>query len=134
MLAALKQEDVFKSISENVGGSSDPTALYAVLIGAAAFVGLLVFINSRWKREARPKTVNHQGRLLKELTRKLPLKKSEIRQLRVMAAEQGCDSPLTLILCPSLLAKGLAVKSKADRRIIMGIARKMGVVRKKSAA
>ncbi len=133
MLAALKQEDVFKSISENVGGSADPTIMYAVGIGTVVLVVVLVLANKFKNRQARPKAVNHQGRLIRELTRKLPLKKSEIRHLRLMAAEQGCDSPLTLILCPSILAKGLAAKSKADRKVIMSVARKMGVVRKKVA-
>jgi len=127
----LRQEDVFKSISDNVSGASDPTMLYWVLGGAVGLVLLLAAASAFKRREARPKVVNHQGRLMKEMFKRVPLKKGEAKQLKVMAGEQGCASPLTLILCPSLMAKGLGQKSKADRKLIMSVARKMGVVRKK---
>jgi hypothetical protein len=130
-----RQEDVFKSISENVSNSSaDPATLYFFMGGAALLILLLLVANARKKRQARPRAVNHQGRLLKEIVRRVPLKKSELKHLKLLAAEQGCASPLTLILCPSVLAKGLAEKSRADRKVIMAVARKMGVVRKKTAA
>jgi len=129
----LRQEDVFKSISDNVSGSSDPTMLYWVGGGAVLFVLLLAAISAYKKRELRPKAVNHQGRLMKEILKRVQLKKAEAKQLKILAAEQGCASPLTLILCPSLMAKGLGQKSKADRKLIMSVARKMGVVRKKVA-
>lgn len=131
-LAQLKQEDVFKSISDNVGKSSaDPKVLYAFLLAGAGVVLLLVLVSAWRSRRASPRAVNHQGKLMKEMLKKLPLKKGEVRQLRAMAAEQGCESPLTLVLCPSLLAKGMTEKGKADKRVLMGVAKKMGVVRKK---
>ncbi|HSI32267.1 MAG: hypothetical protein ACAI43_21020 [Phycisphaerae bacterium] len=132
LLSQTRQEDVFRSISENVGGSSDPTTFYYLLAGAAGLVVLLALISARKKRAARPRAVNHQGRLMKEILRRVPLKKSEVKHLRTVAGEQGCASPLTLILCPSVLAKGLSEKSRADRKVIMNVARKMGVVRRKT--
>ena len=131
ILAQLKQEDVFKSISDNVGGSGDPKAFYIVAAIAVAVVVVLVVINKRMKREATPQAVNHEGKLIKELLRKVPLRKAEVKHLRSMAAEQGCESPLTLVLCPSLMAKGLNEKGRSDRRVVMGVARKMGILKKK---
>jgi hypothetical protein len=133
MLAAgaPKQEDVFKSISDNVGGSGDPTVFYIVALAGAGLVTLLVVVNSFMKRKAVPRAVNHQGKLLKEMLKRVPLKGGEVKQLKTMAAEQGCASPLTLVLCPSLLAKGLNAKGKADKRVVMGVARKMGILKKK---
>ena len=127
ILAVPKQSDVFKSISENVSGNSDPTVFYAVMLGIAAIVFLLVVSSALRKRQARPKGVNHQGKLLKEMARSVSLRKSEIRALRTIAAEQGCASPLTLVLCPSLLAKGINARGKADRRSAMTVARKVGL-------
>ena len=129
--AQLRQEDVFKSISENVSGRGDPTPFYAVAAIGVGIVLVLVIVNAIMKRQARPKAVNHQGKLIKEMLRRVPLKSAEVKQLRTLAAEQGCESPLTLVLCPSLLAKGLSNTAKADKRVVMGVARKMGILKKK---
>jgi len=130
-LAQLRQEDVFKSISDNVGGQTDPKVFYAVAAIGTALVLLLVFVNSLKKRQATPRAVNHQGKLLKEILKSVSLKKAEMKQLKTMAIEQNCASPLTLILCPSVLAKGINAKGKADKRVVMGVARKMGILKKK---
>ena len=127
VLAQLKQADVFKSISENVSGNSDPTVFYAVMLGIAGVIFVAVVVNALRKREPRPRGVNHQGKLLKEVLKRVPLKKGEVRALRTIAAEQGCSSPLTLVLCPSLLAKGINARGKADRKSAMALARKLGM-------
>ena len=126
-LAQLKQEDVFKSISENVSGSSDPKMLYAILLGMAAIIFLAVVVNALRKRESKPRGVNHQGKLLKEMLKAMPLKKGEVRALKTIATEQGCSWPLTLVLCPSLLAKGINARGKSDRKWAMAVARKLGL-------
>jgi hypothetical protein len=132
LLATPTQQDVFKSISHNVGGQqSDPRLFYVVAAMTAAFVLLMVIVNAIKRRAAIPRAVNHQGKLLREMLKRLPLRKGEVRQLKLMAAEQGCDSPLTLVLCPSLLAKGMSEKGKADKRVLLGVAKKMGMVKKK---
>jgi hypothetical protein len=132
LLAQLKQEDVFKSISENVGNSNaDPRGFYIFALVGAGLILVLVIINSVKKREATPRAVNHQGKLVKEMLRKVTLKGVELKHLRHAAADQGCDSPLTLVLCPSLLAKGIHAKTKADKRVLMGVAKKMGILKKK---
>jgi hypothetical protein len=129
--AQLRQEDVFKSISENVSGSGDPTPFYAMALVGVGIVLVLIVVNHFMKRQARPRAVNHQGKLVKEMLRRLPLRGGEVKQLRLMAAEQGCESPLTLVLCPSLMAKGIQEKGKADKRVVLGVARKMGILKKK---
>jgi hypothetical protein len=129
--AQLRQEDVFKSISDNVSGSGDPTPFYAIAMAGGAVLLVLLVVNWINKRRANPRAVNHQGKLVKEILRRVPLRGGELKQLRVAATEQGCQSPLTLVLCPSLLAKGIQEKGKADKRVLMGVARKMGILKKK---
>jgi hypothetical protein len=131
VLAQLKQEDVFKSISDNVGRTTDPKVFYVAALLVVALVLLLAVVNSIRKRKASPRPVNHQGRLIKEILKSVPLKGGEVKQLRAMAAEQQCTSPLTLVLCPSLLARGMNTRGKADKKVVMGVARKMGIVKKK---
>ena len=129
--AQLRQEDVFKSISEKVGGPGDPTPLYVM---AAIAVGVILVVSvANWfaRRRARPRATNHRGKLIKEVLRRIPLRGAEVKQLKVMAVEQGCESPLTLVLCPSLMAKGIQEKGKADKRVVLGVARKMGILKKK---
>jgi hypothetical protein len=131
LLAELRQEDVFKSISDNVGGTTDPKVFYVVGLIVVGLVLLLVVVNNLKKRQASPRAVNHQGKLLKEILKTLPLKKAEVKHLKTMAVEQSCASPLTMILCPSVLARGINAKGKADKRVVMGVARKMGILNKK---
>jgi len=131
MLALVKQEDVFKSISDNVGRTTDPKVFYVVGLLAVGLVLLLVAVNSYKKKRSSPKAVNHQGKLIKEILKSVPLKGGEVKHLRTMASEQQCVSPLTLVLCPSLLARGMNTKGKADKRVVMGVAKKMGMVKKK---
>ena len=126
-LAQLKQADVFKSISENVSGSSDPKVLYAVLLGMAAIIFVAVVVNALRNRESKPRGVNHQGKLLKEILKTVALRKGEVRALKTIAGEQGCTSPLTLVLCPSVLAKGINARGKSDRKWAMAVARKLGL-------
>ena len=129
--AQLRQEDVFKSISDNVGGAGDPTPFYAVALVGAGIVLVLLVVNYFQKRQASPRAVNHRGKLIKEMLKRVPLRGGEIKQLKLMAADQGCESPLTLVLCPSLMAKGMQDSGKADKRVVMGVARKMGILKKK---
>ena len=106
----------------------------ALLLGGVAVVMLLALFNSRNKREATPQTLNHSGKLLKELTRQIPLRPAELKQLRLLAeAEQEAgvpiDSPLVFLLCPSTLT--IAMRSsrvKVDRKVMAGLARKLGLV------
>jgi hypothetical protein len=133
------QEDVFKSIQESVGPSQ--TDYSKLLPFALAAVGLVIFIAvaGQWRRrEGKPRTLNHHGRLVKEVMKTVPLRASELRQLRVLAEEgreEPLQSPLTLVLCPSLLAEairehqsgGARGRSTLDRKVVLQLARKVGV-------
>ena len=47
--------------------------------------------------------------------------------LKLLAEEQNLSSPLTLLLCPSILAKAVKERSgKVDRKAILSVAKKLG--------
>lgn len=138
LIGAMTQDDVFKSISQNVSGEGDggghEKTFLAVLLGTIGIILLLALFNVRNKRQAMPKAVNHPGRLMKEVMRQIPLKPAELKQLKVLAegerrAGVEIDSPLVFLICPSALATALrANRAKIDKKVMTGIARKMGLV------
>ncbi len=119
-------EEVLKSLNQNLNEPADPSKFVALLFGAAGIVILLVLFSHRRKRDLSPRSLNHQGKLLKEVMKRINLKPSEVRQLKTLAEEQSVSSPLTLLLCPSVLAKAVKHQSgKVDARVIAQVARKM---------
>jgi hypothetical protein len=125
------QEEVFKSIQDNVGESADSGKVLMVLCAGGGFVILLAVFSQRNKREITPRTVNHQGKLLKEIGRGLSIRPKEMKQLKILAEQtsvpgaQTVNSPLTLLMCPSVLSKAVQnPRCKADRRILQQILRK----------
>jgi len=127
LLAAgqVKLEDVFKSTKENMTQEAAPERLIALALGAVAVVALLVFLQYRRKAESMAAPMNNQHRLIKEMTRTLALKEGEMRQLKELADEQSCSSPLVLLMCPSLMAKALANKSADQKKAIAPMIRKL---------
>jgi len=127
LLAAPTQQEVFKSIQDNVGSTTDPKKFFAFLIGVAALAILLAVLSKRKQRQVMPKTLNHQGKLLREVVGRVDLRPGEIRQLRILAEAQEVSSPLTLLLCPSVLAKAVKERpGKVDRKVMMSVAKKLG--------
>lgn len=137
--AAPTQEDVFRSISQNVNESSGGGKLLAVVAAGVAVVLLLaVLLQQRQQRATSPKSVQHPGRLLKEVMKVVPLKPVELKQLKLLVerkrdddednpGEVRVESPLTLILCPSVLVRAMRnPPAKVDRKVIAQIARKLG--------
>ena len=132
----MTQDDVFKSISENVseGPATSGRTILAIVLGGIALIMLLVLFNSRSQREATPKALNHPGKLLKEIAAKIPLKPAELKQLKLLAsaereAGRPIDSPLIFILCPSALTTAMrSARVKVDRRVMAGVARKLGLI------
>ena len=104
--AAPSQQDVFKSIESNVGETGDPRRIIAVICGVIAVIVVLVLLNRRQRERAAPKALNHQGKLIKEVLKQVRVKPAEMRRLKTLAQEQSC-SPLTLLLCPSVLARAM---------------------------
>lgn len=98
----------------------------ALIFGTAGVIILLVLFSHRRKRDVSPRSLNHQGKLLKEIVKRINLKPGEMRQLKALADEQSVSSPLTLLLCPSILSKALKHQSgKVDPRVIAQVSRKM---------
>ena len=133
--AVMTQEDVFKSIKENVSETEGSGRTFmAILLGGVAVVMLLALFSARNKREATPKALNHAGKLLKELIRQISLRPAELKQLKLLAeAEQDAgvsiDSPLIFLLCPSTLTAAMrSGRVKIDRKVMAGVARKLGLV------
>lgn len=130
------QEDVFRSIADNVsgGGGADADAgKFLAVIGAAiALVLLLALINNRRTRVLRPRSLQHPAKLVKEVLKATPLRQAELRQLKLLSeqskttGDHPVESPLTFLLCPSLLARTMKTPpQKVDRRVISQLARKL---------
>lgn len=124
--AAATNEEFFKSMRETVDKPVDPTKFLAVLMLAAAVILLLVVLNRKRQKQVLPKQVNHPGKLAKEVAAAVHLKPVEMRQLRLLAEGQDVSGPVTLLLCPSVLAKAVREKStRIDKKIVAQIARKL---------
>lgn len=110
-LAKPTQEQVLRSISENVSQRGDPSHALAILCGLLALILLMVVFAQRNKHRAQPKALNHHGRLLKEVARGVGIKPGELKRLRQLTQqvsrrrETPIQSPLTLLICPSLAGK-----------------------------
>jgi hypothetical protein len=134
--AAPTQEEVFKSIKQNVGHQSEGSGKgMAILAGGAGALILVMLLGSRVKRrQTSPQPLHHSGRLLREVMKTVPLKKKELKQLKLLAEAsrdeegEGVQSPLTLLLCPSVLSRTLKNHPvKIDRAVMSNVVRKMGV-------
>ena len=127
VFAAQSADDVLKNISDNVNDSVDPKKLLAFVFCAAAVIIAVALLSKREKKSVvNPKTLNHQGKLIKEIAKSVNLKPVEVKQLKVLAEQAEISSPLLLLLCPSLLTQ--AVKdhpNKINRQTILSVARKI---------
>jgi hypothetical protein len=125
--AAPTQEEVFRSIEQNVGESGDSGRFLGVLLAClGGVVLLLVAVNHTKKWTPGPRTrnrtrvVNHHGKLLKEVARAAHLRPREVKRLKAIAADVGeargepLASPLVLLLCPSLARKSEGVKGVTE--------------------
>ena len=127
------QEEVFKSIGDTVNGPIDTSRFVATLAAIGGVVVLLVVVGHRRNGRSKTKRLDHAGKLLKEVLRNVPLKGAELKQIKLLSqdlcpggTEQRVQSPLTLLLCPSLL--GEAVKQsrgKADLPVVAGLVKKL---------
>lgn len=131
---ASKQSDVFKSIQNSVGHQQQVSNLPAILLalGGIFVMALLVLLNKRQEKVAKkPAALNSPSKLSREILREVPLKSSEMKQLKTLADSLGQQmseqpDPMTLLLCPSLLARGLkSAPSRLDRKLLAQLVRKM---------
>jgi hypothetical protein len=118
-LATPTQEDVFKSIQSNVNDQIDGRKMMAFFAGAAGVIIMIVLINNRQQRVERPKVLNHQTKLLRELMKTAGLKSAQVRQLKMLSADlrernQPVENLVTLLLCPSLIQKARGDERPGD--------------------
>lgn len=120
-LQAMTQDDVFRSIQENVGKDQDNHLLWPMLCAVAGVIILLVLYNQRRERQVTHAAMNNPARLLREVEKKAGLKKNEMRQIRILAAETPEGDPLLMLVCPSLLSNALkqCKNRKLDRRLVL---------------
>jgi hypothetical protein len=140
-ISAITQDDVFKSIKENVSESEGGgRRLLIVLLGLIAIVLMLVALSARRKTDsAGPRALHHPGKLLKEVSRQIPLRPAELKQLKLLAhahrddAGRPVDNPLVLLLCPSALVAAMRASraTRVDRKVMTSLARKLGLIAKK---
>jgi len=136
LLADATQEEVLRSIGKNVSEGGDSGRVLGVLAGVAGAVVLLVVVGQRrGGGAAGPKPLHSHSRLMKEVLRTVPLKPAELKQLKLLLQESRArggeapvpESPLTLVLCPSVLLKSAQGRSqKVNRKVVAGLARKLG--------
>jgi hypothetical protein len=116
------QEEVFKSINQNVGSTVDPTKALPYIIATLAGVALLVWLTKRSQQQTTPRVLNNTAKLLREISKKVKLRSAETKMLKILAEEEELSSPLILLLCPSLLAKaGRKPNPRVDRHVLMDI-------------
>jgi hypothetical protein len=137
---ATAQEDFLKSMSEGVSSGGEQHSILPIILAVAAVIMLLAWLGTRERKSAKPRTVNHSRKLLKQIGRDVGLAGVEIRQLKVLAdvhertGGEPLHSPLTLLLCPSLLQKTLeAGDSRVDSAVVARMARRVHGVTKKAA-
>ena len=131
--AAPTQSEVFKSIQESMGKEEQQDYRPFLLFAAGAGILLLIVVISNRRQQAArsPARVNSPAKLVKEVLRDVPLKSNEMKQLKVLAeaveSTTGDElNPLTLLLCPSLMAKGLqASGGKVDKKAVAQVVRKL---------
>ena len=129
---AASQKDVFKSIQDSMGPQTETSSTPAYLLaGAGVLVLVIVAVVNRRQQKVKPSgALNHPGKLMKQIMREVSLKSNEVKQLKLLAEAASAysdetPSALTLILCPSLLAKGLqGTRGKVDRKIVAQVVRK----------
>lgn len=131
--AAPSQDDVFKSIEESMDKPQefDYRPVLVLAGGGGAAVLLLLIVSRRQKGSRSSQTLNSPAKLMKEVLREISLNSAEVRQLKMMAAAVESTTaeetnPLVLLLCPSVMAKGLhRAGNKVDRKAVATIVRKL---------
>lgn len=130
-LAEPTQEEVFRSIGENVNEPVDSARVVAVLAGIAAVILLVAVVGQRRSRVAAPKPLRHHGKLLREVLASVSVRGAEMKQLKAIVQDgrgrgDAPASPLTLLLCPSVLARSAKDNpGKVDRRVVAGLVNRL---------
>lgn len=123
-------EDAFKrSLSESIDQRVDPKnfgAFIAIVLGIILFAIVFNQWRARAAKPGGPKSVHSLSKLLKEVGKQTSLRPAEVKQLRILCEQQEVQSPLVLLLCPSVLSKAVRENQKRiDRTVLSGLARKI---------
>jgi hypothetical protein len=121
----VKLEDVFRSTQESIDSGGGPGRTIALILAGLAFGLLLFALQYRRRVQIAPKAINHQGKLVKEIVKGLPLKAAEMKQLTKLAEEKQLSSPLVMLLCPSVLAKSLSEAEGAEKATLKKVAQRI---------
>ena len=100
---AVTDEDIVRSFNEHMVQEPDYTAFIPWLLGLAAVVIIVIYVRQRQKIAAVPKALNHPGKLVREMTKLADIDSAEMKKYKAIARQMQVESPLTLMLCPSLL-------------------------------
>jgi hypothetical protein len=110
------QEEVFQSITQHEYSTVDISKIFPYLIAGVAGIVFLVWFTHRRRFQTVPRALNHAGKLLKEVSKKIHIRPAETKALKMLAEEQQVSGPLLLLLCPSLLGKAIRNQdSRVDR-------------------
>jgi len=124
--AALTQEEVLQSINEHVSSTVDMSKVVPYLVLGLAALLLVVWYTHRTQPKLVTKPLHHKGKLLREIARTLHLDSAQIKMLKILAQEQRVSSPLTLLLCPSLLGKAIQTSNpRVDRQVLSEVVHRL---------
>jgi len=142
-----RQEEIFRSIQSSARGETDRGNSGIILLMMVVAISLLFFVvnlrrraqegsaGSSYSGGSVTRTVNHNGKLLREIRKQIGLQPAELKQLKLLSeslatSDRPAPSPLTLLLCPSVFAKAVEKSrgSKVDRAVIEGLAKRLQAV------
>ena len=121
-------EDVFQSTQDAMesGGDFDGRKVIAVVCGIVGLIVIIVVLNKFRSRDGGSKSLNHQGKLMRELQRELNIKPAEVRQLKALVDASPAENPLTFMICPSLLSRAVKDQpAKIDRKALAALAKRI---------
>src|ERR1700677_3656770 len=81
-LALVSQDDVFRSLTQNMDSEPDYGKLLPWLFAIAGLIAVIIYIRQRQKRQAVPKALNHPGKLVREVVRLADLDPDELKALK----------------------------------------------------
>jgi hypothetical protein len=120
------QDEVFRSINQNVGSTVDLEKLIPFVMMGIALVLMLALYNYYRKRKVVAKPLHNSNKLTRQLAQALNLTSAEMRQLKQLAAAQEVENPLTLLLCPSVLGKAMKTDPTAfERETMAGLVQRL---------
>ncbi len=137
------QEEFFKSVQQSVnqgpvGEGGVSLRGFAMFLGVAGLLVTGLILANRFQRRApgaakpapralsKPTNINQPRKLVKEIARAAGLSGDELRQLKAAADELGHASPLTLLICPSLLIEAARKDdTNADKAVLARVARRI---------